>query len=371
MKSLILISFVSFIFVGCTYETDKKIPHTPSPILNEFVESSSIQHLDLDNSPIKHVQLNNNNIIYSTYDETINQTSKISRIWGFVYFNERFYIYDNINSSVFQILKNGNIEGPLTSKGKGPGEHLLVTSLRSNNKYIYLPDWNNARINIYNENMVLEREIGNFKGVYKTKYIDLNDQIMLFSNPKKAGFISEAPDEGLITVSHINDPVDTITTILPQIIPDGYQPQVYNTPNFSINRKNEIAASYAPLPWIFLFDDTFDLKLTLVLSYSGFEEMNIPAMDFFKPIGNEGYGGAMPIRQFKLMDNGDLFISVRKELIRLSLDSNGSYQTVGRYQFYVLNEESPIWISDLFLSETTGEFFAGNWDYLFHFDLPE
>ena len=339
--------------------------------MNEFVKSSSIQYMYLDNSPVKHIVLDSINIIINTYSEELDSKPKLSRIRDYTYFKERFYVYDNIRSSIFMVFKNGDIEGPFTSQGRGPGEHDVTTTISSNSKYIYLPDWNNARINIYNHDMILVKEISNFKGVYKTKYIDVNDRIMLFSNPKKAGFVSQAPLEGLISISDISNPADTIATILPQIIPDGYQPQIYNRPNFSLNRKNEIAASYAPLPWIFLFDDKFNLKLTLILNYSVLDEMDIPDMDIFKPAGNEGFGGVMPLRKFKLMDNGDIFISIGSELIHLSYDSSGSYRPHARYRFYTLNEDEPLWISNLFSTGTEGVYYAGNWDYLFQINLPE
>ncbi|MEX0598460.1 MAG: hypothetical protein WD512_18405 [Candidatus Paceibacterota bacterium] len=368
LPSLALLMFV--LIFGCTSQTEKTIPHTESDVLNEFVASAPVQYLSLDDTPIQYIHLNDDNIIFSTKNEYLNQEVIVSRISDFIYFNERFYIYDNFQFSVFQIQKNGTISGPFTSKGRGPGEHLVVTSLNNNSRYIYLTDLNNARINVYNEDMTYVHEIGSIKGFFKTQYIDLNDKIMLFSNPNNAGFMPNSPDEGLIVVSPIEKYEETITTILPRIIPNGYQPQVYNSPNFSVNRKNEIAASYAPLPWVFLFDEKYSLKLTLVLEYSLFKEMNIPKMDFFKPKGNEGYGGAMPFRQFTLLDNGDLFISILNELIHISFDKNQQkYIVKARYQFIMDSHNYSLWVSNIYRSNDGTEFYAGNWDYLFRFSL--
>src|SRR5690625_141410 len=58
--------------------------------------------------------------------------------------------------------------------------------------------------------------------------ITVNDEIILHLNNRSSGFAPSYREEGLVVVSSVDNLSDTLATLMPRIIPAGYQPQVYN-----------------------------------------------------------------------------------------------------------------------------------------------
>lgn len=370
MKNFSLITCLVFLLITCKSESTSDLPVTVSAALNTYVASAPFQRIIIDDIPPQKIQLKEEDFIYNTYINKPDNEPIISQITNFTYLNDRFYVYDRRSEAIFVIKLNGYVSGPYTQAGDGPGEHRFAGAIRSNSEFIYLMDINSSRINRYSPEMEIKDPLTELRVSLGANIIDLNEEKILYSNQKSSGFVPENEEEGLIVISQTNNLTDTIRTMLPRIVPPGYQPNVYNTPIFSINQQSNIAAGYQPLPWVFIHNENFELERTLIFEYSVFEGMDIPELEFFRPIGNEGYGGAMPFSQIKLMDNGDLFLSIKKELIHLRQDKNGAYRLIGKYHFISELEDSAIWIADIYLGGVEGEFYAGNWNYLFKFYLP-
>jgi len=98
--------------------------------------------------------------------------------------------------------------------------------------------------------------------------------------------------------------------------------------------------------------------------------MDTPDMKLFKPKGNKGFGGDTPFSQFKLMDDGDIFVSIEDELIHLSESAGGRY-SADIYSLQYPARDDTLWVSNIFPAETEGEFYAANWEYLVKFKLPQ
>ncbi|HBQ61636.1 MAG TPA: hypothetical protein DD671_19015, partial [Balneolaceae bacterium] len=152
--------------------------------------------------------------------------------------------------------------------------------------------------------------------------------------------------------------------------PPGYQPAVFNQVSFTLNQNNQIAAAYRPLPWIFIFDENQSLVKVIVLEYSVFNEMDLPELELFLPKGNKGYGGAIPINDFELLNNGDILISIRDVLFYLKKNRDNNYSFQGKYVFNVSESDTSIRILNLEESQN-GSIVGSNWDYLFEFKLPD
>ncbi|MDZ7715497.1 MAG: hypothetical protein U5J95_04725 [Balneolaceae bacterium] len=90
--------------------------------------------------------------------------------------------------------------------------------------------------------------------------ISVSDEKIIYQNQCSSGFSPSEPTQGRIGISLIHDVRDTLKTIMPRIIPEGFQPQVFNHVYFSMNNHNRIAASYTPIPWILLYDDNHELE---------------------------------------------------------------------------------------------------------------
>lgn len=359
----------TFILVlqGCSETPDRQPPETPSEVLNERVRSAPYQYINLDEAEVHHLDISQDDIIYSVTGDHADEEPLLGSLWDYTLVDDQFYAFDFSSRAVFRIGLDGVVEGPLTREGRGPGEHNTMGDLVSNSRYIYLPDPNNARVNRYSHQMNIVKPLPEFTG---NLTIDLNEDHILSQNRNAWGFSPPRPEEGLIAILKIDDLTDTLTTIMPRIIPAGYEPLVYNDPLYSINAGNEIAASYSPLPWLFLYDKDFNLQKTLILEYSEFENMDIPAMDFYKPKGNKGFSGSIPIYPYKLFDDGDLFLVIQKRLIHLT-EQDGTYQLKGLFAFHLGDEEERLNVGELFPAPGQHEIYVANRQYLFRVNLGE
>ncbi|MFO8029775.1 MAG: 6-bladed beta-propeller [Cyclonatronaceae bacterium] len=390
---IILFTTAVFIITSCSESTERLPPNTPSEVLNKKVSSAPYQFIDLDEAELKEIVLSDEDIIFSVIGNDSDEEPLLGDISSVVYYDDRFLIYDRATRAVYNLnIVNNNLEGPLTREGSGPGEYeaSYFTRITSNSKNIFLADLLNARIHQYSFNM--EPETTFQKQLYTPGIIEVSNKQLLMQNPGASGFVPEHSGQGLIAVYSIDNIDDTLSTIMPRIIPGGYQPQVYNSPAFSINHHNWIAAMYRPLPWIFLFDENLNHMHTLILESAIFDKMNIPEMDFFRPTEGEGFGGSNPFSSFRLMDDGDIFITMagkldesdlstdqsgvvsrvlERVLIHLSLSADGRYQIAGKYTFKHLEITEFEWGPESmpFPTENDKDYFAHNRDYIFRFSL--
>lgn len=384
------------IFCSCEEKIIREPPVTESPMLNEWVRSAPVQFVNIDKTENQKIVLTDEDIIYSVYREVKEGEPIISFISSMTIAGERFYLYDLNTISIYEVDKQGVVIREATRRGKGPGEHEFLMNLTSNQQYIYAQDSNNARINRYTHEMEYVEPMMEFQPTMSS--IELNDEILLSGNRLSFGFSPIDPEAGLIAIHPVESIIDTISTIMPRIVPAGYQPNVYNQTKYSINSQNLIIAAYNPLPWLFLFDDHFELSTTIILESEIFAQMSIPPLEFFKPEGNLGFGGSIPVNFFTLLDNGDIFLSMpskinpsenrndnfrqpsfstnrvlETQLVRLTPDQNGIYRHTNSYVIYCRheNEEENLPVMELLPSAEDNLMYARSSKYLYRFTLPE
>lgn len=355
MRKLILL----FLVVQSCDNQPSTLSETSSEVLNSIIQNTSHQIINLDKVQTDEVFINESNIILD-----INQLDSlfIGHIESVVKRKDKIYFYDLITKAVYILHEDGKIHGPVTREGKGPGEHDVISNLALNSSYIYLGDLNNARVNRYTHEMNSIDPITDFF----SGRISVNDEKIIYQNHASSGFSPSKPDQGLVGISSVNNLSDTLKTIMPRIIPSGYQPQVFNNVNFSMNNHNHIAASYTPLPWIFLYDKNHELENLLVLNYSEFDKLDLPEMDLFKPRSNMGYGGQVPINHYVLMDNGDLYVTLRNEVTHLVRVNSNKYEVIKRYKI-VHEDDSGSNVDESFLW-TFNKVFYSNEEYAMVFN---
>jgi hypothetical protein len=157
---------------------------------------------------------------------------------------------------------------------------------------------------------------------------------------------------------------------MPRLVPRGYQPNVYNSARYSANSKGHIVATYNPLPWLFIFNEDFQHTNTMILNYSAFDTLKTAEMDLFKPQGNKGYGGQTPINNLKLMENGDLYLTLRKELLHLSKNEDQEYEVISRIRFthdYHDVSEKWTWVFNKVFDSSSDTVFVHNPAFVFWF----
>jgi len=284
MRKLLLLSLV---LLSCDNQSST-LPETPSEVLNAVIQTAPQQIINIDNTQAQEIFIDEHNILFDLNKQDslfIGHLQSVTRRDGLI------YLYDLESKAVYVLDESGELRGPETREGQGPGEHNVISNLDSNSAYIYLGDSNNARINRYTPEMnPLDPMPDIFPGM-----ISVSDEKIIYQNQGSRGFSPSAPDQGRIGISSIDDVSDTLKTIMPRIIPGGFQPQVFNNVYFSMNNHNRIAASYTPIPWIFLYDENHELEKLLALNYSEFDKLDMPEMELFRPQSNQGYGGQTPM----------------------------------------------------------------------------
>ncbi|MDZ7805480.1 MAG: hypothetical protein U5K71_00015 [Gracilimonas sp.] len=210
----------------------------------------------------------------------------ISDIRYFVSTHNNYYVYSWILREIYQIGKDGTKHGQSTKEGRGPGEHSMLSSLAMNSKWIFTADEENARVNIYNHDFDYQKTVPEILA----KDIAVSENLLLTTRFNYEGLT----DNGLVKIAFLNTPEKAVKFIMPKIVPDGYQPFIYNSVDIAINNYNQIAASYSPLPWIFLFDENQELENALLFEDSRFDSLDRVPLDIHKPDPNnqDGIGGA-------------------------------------------------------------------------------
>jgi hypothetical protein len=307
------------------------LPETPSEVLNAVIQTAPHQIINVDNTRAEEILVDEHSILF---DLNKQDSLFIGHIQSVTMREGKIYLYDLGSKAVYLLNESGELSGPKTREGQGPGEHNVISNLASNSARVYLGDSNNARINRYTPEMNSLNPIPEFY----PSMISVSDEKIIYQNQSSSGFSPSAPDQGRIGISSIDDVSDMLKTIMSRIIPAGFQPQVFNHVYFSMNNHNRIAASYTPIPWIFLYDEKHELEKILVLDYSEFDKLEIPEMQLFRPQSNRGYGGQTPINHYVLMDNGDLFVTLRGEVIHLSPGSSGNY--IVKKRFRIIHEST-------------------------------
>ena len=360
--ALIIILILNIIFVSCVDFKESEPPETPSELLNELVSSAPYQYININEVELNEITISEEDILYRLNHNLPDEEPILGHLTRLAFHDGQFFVYDVGVNAIFIIDKDGGINGPFSRGGRGPGEHGLIDNLKVNHQFVWAADVINVRINRYTHEMTL---IDSFDDM--SSFLDLNDKFIIIENSNSRGIAPKDPDQGRIVVRDLNSLADTLETILPRIIPAGFQSQLYNSPRAKINHNHMIVATYQFLPWLFLYDQEFTHLSTLIIEYSMYDEMDIPSMELFRQLNNEGFGGVNPITEFKLMDNNEIFFSVRRELIHLTPSPDGIYHVAGRYRFYNEEQDEPLWISDIFSSENEGEYYIGSWYHLFRF----
>lgn len=366
LRWFVFIMFIIF-YSGCLKSPGQKPPETPSRVLNELVQKNRFQYINVDDYSLSDILINDDDIILNLSFDEFQDSVSMGHLTNYTFVDDKFYIYDIEANAVFKVTTSGRVEGPLTSIGRGPGEHISVGNVKINSQFLYVSDPMNGRINRYGHDFSLKGELSGFTSLYD---FDLNDDTILAVNRQSIGLNPIANEQGVIVASSATNLSDTLATFFPRIIPEGFQPTLYNIPQFSINERSNIAASYQFLPWIFLYDEYFKHMNTIILTYSKFEEFDVPEMYVFESLDNQGFGGDFPITGFKLMPDNEIMIFIRRELIHLvpyGDPEDMTYEVAGRYTFTIEGEEEPLWISDIFMSDEDNEYYVGSWYNIFRF----
>jgi len=326
-NNIVVSGILSLTFlISCNANKDEaeqtiSYPQTESQILNEFVGSAPLQYINLDKVPVVRIRLTSENMIYES--EESDDEEHIVKLSSTLIEKDRLYAFEGYEDKIIRMNLNGEVEEVVARNGRGPGEVLNVFSMDKNDSTIFVSDVSNARINMYELDF---NPIGSIDGV-NAMSIAVNNTYIAHRKMINIG----TPTSGLITIAKIDSPKDSVAKVMPKIIPDGFQPGVFNSTNFDMNNQNEIAASYTFLPWLSVFDSTFALERTLIFESSDFANRKFLPLKVVAGFSSSALGYDSVIKNFKYTDEGDLYISDPLGIIHLKRKPDRSFEAIKIY----------------------------------------
>ncbi len=361
MKRTILLCIL--FLTSCTPEesTHVDLVNTQSDILNNKVNSASIERLNLDKVEIETIALSEEQLLYNPEAALAEGSdTQISHPMSVQAGRSNIYIEDVGYGSLLVLdPETGNLDRATTA-GAGPGEHGSRFDLSVNDSLLLISDREHGRLNFYDKSAEFlkseETEPANLYG-------PINNDIMVVSkHPGAEGF----DDGNLLKIVELDDRDEALATLMPKLIPAGMQPFVYSDLFYDVNDHNKLIASYLPLPWLFLFDLEFNHHQTIILEASRFQRLNRPKLEPVSPKEGEGMRAHRPINDLLILNNGDIAAVTGAGLVLLSKNKEG-YYIDGIYTFRFDETYLPAQL----ISEhpETDDLIIISQDYVFKFSL--
>lgn len=355
--------FIALVFYliscsSCSLDKSENDFEVPFKQLDSFVNDVYTLKVNIDEIPITEIGIDDKNIIYYL-DEDIDSLSYLSSITktknGFVF-------YDTGLKKLYNLSGDGTKINSFANEGRGPGEINGVRHIDENSKHIYISDSGNRRINIYDQQFNFLRSESE---IFSTQFY-VNDKFLVSENSTHSGV------ENLISVKPIDDFNVTKTTLVPRLVPLGYQPTALNGTHFSINDDNKLVVAYSAIPWMFIFDEQFVLKQTLVFSKSSFDTLDTWQLEIEKAEIGKSYFGRNPITNISILNIEDVIVGVRNELIILSKNESDMYEPVKRLVFKLQSQsidQKHFGIYNEVIGSDGEKIFVHNYNYLFWINL--
>ncbi len=338
--------------MNCT--SNKNDIEVPFKQLEPFINDVNVSSVNIDDIPITEINIDAKNILFYL-DEEVDSLTTLGSV---IKVTNGFVFYDLGTKRLYNYSTEGKEAKPFANEGRGPGEVNNVRHIDENSEYIYVSDSGNRRINIYDQQLNFFRTETE---IYSNEFY-VNDSFFVSENSLYNG----ARD--LIIVKEIDDFNINKATLMPRLVPLGYQPRSLNGTHFSFNDNNVLVTAYSAIPWIFIFDDQFEPKQTIVFSKSSFDTLNTWQLKIEKEVMGKSYFGRNPITNIKVVNNGDIFIGLRNELLVLSKNKSDMYEPVKRLVFNPTSEsidQKYFGIYNKVIGSDGERIFIHNYNYLF------
>ena len=98
--------------------------------------------------------------------------------------------------------------------------------------------------------------------------------------------------------------------------------------------------------------------------------MDLPSLELFKPRGNKGYGGAVPLSTYCILNNGNILVGIRDVIVHLTVKEDQEYEVSGKFIFKDPQSESSLWIREI-SAVGDNDFVATDGNFLFRFKLDK
>ncbi|MBR9917540.1 hypothetical protein GYB29_07635 [bacterium] len=352
------------LIIGCSKAIkEENYPQTESQVLNDFIRSAPLQYINLDEVPVVNIRLTSENMLFELGVTGVEEN--IGKLRSTLIVKDKLYAFEGAGDKIIQMNLDGKVERTVARNGRGPGEVLNVFDMDKSDSVILVSDVSNSRIHMFDSKFNYIKSIDGMRAMRVT----INNTFVGHIETLLRGI----PDSsGLVNIAKIDSPKNNIAKVMPKIIPDGFQPGVFNGINFDINDQNEIAASYSRLPWMSIFDSTFVLERTLIFESADFANRKLLPLKI-QAEGSNGFsafGYETIINNFKYSGEGDLYISDPMGIIQLKKKPDRSFEAVKIYKIeYPESQETFVVANFEFFEDDV--LMGTNWYHWFRVNLSE
>ncbi len=160
---------------------------------------------------------------------------------------DSIYITDRVNNAIMVSTLDGQLVRRIGRSGRAPGEYLEPVSITGNDKYFFIHDFKNARIQILDSwfNYQISHPVFLLPFPFGSS-VAANDQTLIVRSHQRTGT--------LISILSAQPPFQEIRSEFPLVIPLGEQPSALNFVRFAINQQGEYCVGYVGLPYLFVHD---------------------------------------------------------------------------------------------------------------------
>jgi|Deesub1362B_J571_1020462.scaffolds.fasta_scaffold02257_8 hypothetical protein len=210
------------------------------------------------------------------------------------------YITDS-NNRVLVLNNHGKVVRVFGREGAGPGEFRQPAAIKVTEKQIYVYEYKNARIQIFDRNFRYISTLPAMFGIISKFAVDNKDRFIYLPND------SDLKRKGILLFS-VNRPHQFVGSFFDLKLPDKrqYTVMTLNAMAMEMDKKNHLYVMRKPFPTLFVFDD--QNRLMEIIKFKG-----KPVRDLAKPLkGAKGVNRSGIIKifcvDFCVSENGDILI---------------------------------------------------------------
>lgn len=227
------------------------------------------------------------------------------------------YIADIKHHAIMVADRQGRLVRQIGREGQAPGEFIEPALLAANDRYVFVYDHGNRRVQVFDHRFDYVRSIPHgFLWLSRTIVADDNRL-----------FLPESiTDSLMISVYDAEQSFQKKTALMPRLLPLGQQPLALNIALVTTDG-TDACAVYIGLPYVFCFDDRLAHQRTFVFKGGPVETLNNPIPGRMEFSGGNT-AAVMPfVMDFALRDDL-LFLAHREPTVHII--SMGTGQPVGR-----------------------------------------
>jgi len=324
------LSYLSFLFLifalSCSSEDPPPPPpETESENLNEMLQFAPISWINLNESEIDTLLIPDSKIHVNRYSDDL--TVESGRPTQVKVFGDYLVTLEYLSPYVIVLDKEGK------PKKKIEGDFQRPASIMSDNNALYIYDDDLKEIHEYNSEFEFQSSFPFEHPYYTQGSVLMNKSHFAYQNEEASGFRVSDTERKLLTVASKEIPDSTLFEALPRIVPAGKHPGGFNNLLFSMNSKNEIAAAYPALPFLFIYRD-FEHNHNIILQSDQFKTIENPSLNPFEPEFGEAVRVNSLMNYIYLREDGDILLFSFQLLHHLKNSSDDGYSHHRSYALF-------------------------------------